>query len=233
MSRCCIHRCLEGRKKKEKFIVEHQNVIGFLCPRGYLLSDKGAIVLRAYITVSKNLCFEAWTTKSLKKPWEFSILRDRQLRIIRINRDVPQVYQGHIKTSFWRGVHGRQYPKIGDFKKWKFSFFPWKIIACWWVLAKSQSLYIGDYKNVKIGDNACLWWKKTEFPFFVFSIFRYCLFQDLDWWHPDGLMTTVSVRSRVKFENVQTESTMAGRIVRFRNDCKIPKPHDFFLEMHS
>ncbi len=31
----------------------------------------------------------------------------------------------------------RQYPKIGDFKKWKFSVFLQKIIACRWVLAQS------------------------------------------------------------------------------------------------
>ena len=76
----------------------------------------------------------------------------------------------------WRVLEGArvfwQYPKIGDFKKWKFSFFLQKIIACQQVLAKSYS--VGDYKNVKTCWQCMSLMEKTEFHFFHVPIFGYC-----------------------------------------------------------
>ena len=70
-----------------------------------------------------------------------------------------------------KGVSRRAIPENRDLKKWKFSFFLQKIIACRQVWAKSHSL--GDYKNVKVYWQCMSLMEKNEFNFFYVPIFRY------------------------------------------------------------
>ena len=57
-------------------------------------------------------------------------------------------------------------------QKMEFSFFRWKIIACQFWQKVSHST--GDDKYVKTYQQCMSLTEKTEFPFFVFPIFRYC-----------------------------------------------------------
>ncbi len=91
-----------------------------------------------------------------------------EISLIRIARRYATVQLPNCKfTSVAKYSTYPQHPKIGEFKKWKFSFFHKKLIACQWVLAKK----LVTTKMSKLLDNACLWLKKLNF-IYSFPYFR-------------------------------------------------------------
>ncbi len=72
----------------------------------------------------------------------------------------------HQRTRIEVTLKGNIFPKTGEFKKWKFSFFLLKIIVYQLMsfCKKSVTLQVTPIMS-KLVDNACLWWKKNWISF--------------------------------------------------------------------
>ncbi len=117
------------------------------------------------------LCIVSSSGWKLFEPlaWSLSLLQTGQTRTY-THTDPPPCGSRCPSLALLRMVGQGQNLKIGLFKKWKFSFFSEKIIACqeFW---QKVSHSVGDCKNVKTSINSVCLWGKNWNSFYSFPYF--------------------------------------------------------------